>query len=267
MAALKLLQEEAFCIFPTCNFYSVHGLNLLKYLLQTKELLYLKLLNSLKALLLQIKSQKQKPTGVCSYNYCIIKPCVPPCLLRSIPVNGSEEGKRSAKISAVCLVVLQLMGWCSDSSCICEGRGVTLKVTPQDVPWGAPSLPSIRHRAAAKRGRSELQFCSQHRSWLHSFLLGWQSAALRRKQAHFVYLNWNTEFSRKVQTCSKRHTHSLEHCTIIGTHRLSLFSFVLRQRSFCPFPWVPAWYEDNGIVLSCLLCWSPNLIDATEETI
>ena len=55
MAAFKLLQEEAFCVFHTCNFHCVHGLNLLKYLLQTKELLYLKFLNSLKAFLLQIK--------------------------------------------------------------------------------------------------------------------------------------------------------------------------------------------------------------------
>lgn len=54
MAAFKLLQEEAVCIFYTCNF-CVHSLKVLNYLLQTKELLYLKFINSLKALLFRIK--------------------------------------------------------------------------------------------------------------------------------------------------------------------------------------------------------------------
>lgn len=32
MAAFKILQEEAFCIFHPCNFHCIYGLNLLKYL-------------------------------------------------------------------------------------------------------------------------------------------------------------------------------------------------------------------------------------------
>lgn len=39
MAAFKLLLEEVSCIFHTSNFHGIHGINLLKYLLETKELL------------------------------------------------------------------------------------------------------------------------------------------------------------------------------------------------------------------------------------
>lgn len=36
MAAFKLLLREVFCIFHTSNFHGINGINLLKYLLQTK---------------------------------------------------------------------------------------------------------------------------------------------------------------------------------------------------------------------------------------
>lgn len=81
-------------------------------------------------------------------------------------------------------------------------------------------------------------------------------ADLQCKQEHFMQLNWNTEFSRKVQTYSKPHAYSLEHWVTISTYTLSfLYVFLSLGSSF----WMNrAWGKDSEIVLSCFLWWSPH---------